>query len=474
MKISYYILGAVACFFTFQACEEENLYEVGSTIQPGGDKSIVYTDTFQLQSSTVQIDSVYSKSVYAYLGELYDPVFGNLKSDYICQLYSSEGFQFRQTPIDGKIDSVVLTIFYTRGSWIGDSLAPMQAKVFPVIKQLDGLFYNNIDPKEYADMLNPLGEQVYTPRDMTVSDSIWNLTSSDDNYYYTHLRMKLPTELGQKFYDESVNKPGTFANQQSFNKFFPGLYVTNTFGSGNIIQIKNIATDMSIYYKYTAKDTAGKDTIIVTNEIFTTTPEVLQVNNFINTDITHLLKPNDEFSYLKTPAGVFTRLTLPTKEIFATIKDRRVNNAYLALKAMKQDEWKYMLKPADYLLLIPEDSVVNFFKQGRIDNSVTSFTSYQYETGITDANGYPSSLPLTYLFGNIGNMLIYYQANHPDLEELNLLVVPVERTFQMYNGQSTGVTATLNNYLRPSGVTLRKDPVAMQFQIITSKDADKD
>jgi hypothetical protein len=349
----------------------------------------------------------------------------------------------------------------------------MQVKVFPVIKQLDGLFYNNFDPKEYADMLNPLGEQAYTPRDMSVKDSIWNLSNTDANYYDARLRMRLPTELGQKFYDETVNRPGTFANQQAFNKFFPGLYVTNTFGSGNIIEIKNVYTNMSIYYRYMAKDTAGQDSVAVFNEIFTSTPEVLQINNFINTDISHLLKPNDEFTYLKTPAGIFTRLTLPTKEIFATIKDRRVNNAYLAMKAMKQEEWEYMLKPADYLLLIPEDSVVNFFKQGRTDNSITSYVSYTYETGPTGTSGSPTSLPLTYLFGNIGNMLIYYQATMPDLEELNLLVVPVERTDQLYNGQATGVY-TLNNYLRPSGVTLRKDAAAMQFQIITSKDADKD
>jgi hypothetical protein len=222
-----------------------------------------------------------------------------------------------------------------------------------------------------------------------------------------------------------------------------------------------------------AKDTAGMDSVAKFSEVFTTTPEVLQVNNFINTDISHLLQPNDEFTYLKTPAGVFTRLTIPTKEIFSKIKGKRINNAYLALKAMKQEEWKYMLTPPSFLLLVPEDSVSTYFKKGKIDNNITSFASNKYEAtpSSSTASGWlEKALPLTYEFGNIGNILTFYQEVKPDMEELNLLVIPVDRTFQTYNGQSTGTTSTLSNYLRPSGVTLRKDTAVMKFQIITSVD----
>jgi hypothetical protein len=448
-------MGIAAGFFMLSGCNDE-MGLVGPTIQPDGDKSIVYTDTFMLEASTVWLDSVYGKSTYGLLGEFYDPLYGNLKSDYICQFYSSEGFRFRQMPIEGKIDSVALEIYYDRDDWTGDSLAPMQVEVFPVVKQLERNFYTHINPENYVDMQNPLGQQVYTPRNLNVSDSIWNLSSSDANYYYPHIRIQLPEALGQKFYDETLTHPASFDNQTSFNTFFPGLYVTNTFGSGNVVVVSNTA--LIIYYRYLAESSSGAmDSIINTNEVFTVTREVIQLNNFRNTDITHLLTPNDEYTYMKTPAGVFTRLTLPVKDILSRIKGRRIHDFTLSLKAMPQEEWKYTLTPPDYLLLIPEDSVSLFFKEGRLYNSVTTFISSQYTS-------------LTYSFGNISALLTYLQENALDnLEELHLLVVPVDVNIQTDSYTGAQSVTEMNNYLRPAGVRLRKDREALRFQIVTSK-----
>jgi hypothetical protein len=456
MKIGLYITGVTLCFFILNACNDE-MGTVGPVIQPEGDKMIVYTDTFKLEASTVLIDSVYAKSIYGLLGELYDPLFGSLKSDYICQFYISEGFRFAHTPIDGEIDSIILNIFYNRGEWVGDSLAPMEVTVFPIIKQLERNFYTRQNAQDYADMQNPLGQQSYTPRNLHVSDSIWNLPSTDANYYeYPQIKINLPKTLGQKFYDETVNHPSSFANQQTFNSFFPGLYVTNTFGSGNILTVNSTA--MTIHYRYlTASSSGAVDSIVNTYEVFTVTPEVIQLNNFYNTDISHLLDPNDSYTYLKTPAGVFTRLTLPVKEILSCIKDRRVSAFYLSLKAMPQEEWKYALTPPDYLLLLPEDSLSVFFKEGRLQNSVTSFVSSQYAS-------------LVYDFGNLSALLKYLMENEPEREKLNLLAVPVEMTTQQTSSGSI-VTISLNNYLKPSGVRLRKDGETLRFQIVTNKSA---
>jgi hypothetical protein len=222
MKIRLYIPGIILSFVIMNACNDQ-MGVVGPTIQSEDDKLTVYSDTFELKASTVLLDSIYAKSAYGLLGEFYDPMFGNLKSDYICQFYSAEGFRFAHTPIDGEIDSVDLNIYYDRGGWIGDSLSPMQMKVFPIIKQLERNFYTNTDPEEYADMQNPVGQQAYTPRNLHISDSIWNLSSSDNNYYYPRIKVSLPKSLGQKFYDETITHPTTIDTKQSFNKFFPRL-----------------------------------------------------------------------------------------------------------------------------------------------------------------------------------------------------------------------------------------------------------
>jgi hypothetical protein len=303
-------------------------------------------------------------------------------------------------------------------------------------------------------MLNPLGQQAYSPHDLHISDSVWNLTTSDNNYYYPRVKISLPKSLGQKFYDETVNHPSSFATQQSFNEFFPGLYVTNTFGSGNILIVSSTA--LAIHYRYlTASSSGAIDSIVNTYEIFTVTPEVIQLNNFRNTDISHLLEPNDSYTYMKTPAGIFTRITIPTKEILSRIKGRRVNNFHLALKAMPQEDWAYALTPPDYLLLLPEDSLATFFREGRVPNSVTSYVSSQYTS-------------LTYDFGNLAPLLNYLIANEPEKEEMNFLVIPIEMTTQQdYYGNT--VASSINYYLKPSGVRLRKESETLHFQVITSK-----
>ena len=46
---------------------------VGPSIQPGADRVKAYTDTFEVEMSTIKLDSVYARTVSGLLGELYDP-----------------------------------------------------------------------------------------------------------------------------------------------------------------------------------------------------------------------------------------------------------------------------------------------------------------------------------------------------------------------------------------------------------------
>ena len=80
-------------------------------------------------------------------------------------------------------------------------------------------------------------------------------------------------------------------NQETFNEFFPGLYVTTTFGSGNILSVASSV--LKIYYNYAVKSTAGKDSLITTWEAFSVTKEVIQLSRFKNMDMSQLLQPND-------------------------------------------------------------------------------------------------------------------------------------------------------------------------------------
>jgi hypothetical protein len=449
MKIKLFILGLSLGISILSGCNDD-LSQVGSSIQPDDDRPYVYADTFYMKGRTVLTDSVYARTIYGSLGEIYDPLYGNLKSDFMCQFYCPENFQFRKTPYNGKIDSVEFEILYN--SWIGDSLTPMRVQLYEVTSPLTRDFYTNIDPKEYCDMQKTLGQQTYTAFDMTVPDSVrYNALTT----YQPRVSIKMPTELGQRIYNATINTPEIYKDQDTFNEHFPGIYITNTFGTGNILNVEG--SGMKIHYKYAEKDTLGRDTIIQTYEYLSVTNEVIQLNRFKNTDISHLVEPNDSIAYMKSPAGVYTELTIPSKEIAPLLDTRIISSFNLTLKALPQEDWKYAFQPPTYVLVLPKDSINTFFQSNSIENNSTSFLGkYNYSNR-------------TYSFGNIARLLGTHAAKHPN-EDLVLSVIPVERrtgTSNDYSGNTTEYTVAIENYMKPSGVKLRIDKDAMLLRLTT-------
>ena len=450
MKNRLFILGVGLGLAILVGCNDE-LSEVGSSIQPDGDKSFVYVDSFQLSAKTVLMDSVYARTTSGLLGEIYDPLYGNIKSDYLCQFYCPENYQFQNTPLNGVIDSMDLRIFYS--SWVGDSLTPMQVTVYPITTVPERNFYTNVDPEKYCDMQTVLGQKMYTAYDVTISDSVRNgLTSTT---YTPVVRVKLPTEIGQDFYNETVNNPSSFENQDAFNQYFPGLYITNTFGSGNLLTVYQ--TSFFIYYRYTVEGSAGQDSIVNGREQFNVTREVIQLNHVANANLEPLLLPDEKYTYMRTPAGVYTELTLPITEIKETVGSRFLNNLPLTLHAMPQENWDYAFEPPSYLLLLPTDSVKGFFEQNKVENNETAFLSGIYDSSTR-----------TYTFGNISNLIKYQLENAPD-EDLQVSVIPVSRETQSDSYSGTEYTVTLSNYMLPSGVKIVKDNDYMKVGLTTSE-----
>jgi hypothetical protein len=471
---------------------DDNLTSVGTSIQPPGDFITVYTDTFTMTASTVKLDSIFAKTTECMLGEMYDPLFGEIKSDFLCQFYCEEGFEFAETPYEGKIDSIDLFIVYPNSngktSAFGDTILPMQVSVYPVKAPLARNFYTNDDPEKYCDMNNPLGRTTYTPYDMSVTDSVRNLTDSYGYSAYTPIiRIKLPIELGQKFYDELVDNPSTFASQESFNRFFPGIYLTNTFGSGNLIYTQGENISLRISYHIMKKDILGEDSAAYRSQWFYSTKDVVQINRFKNSNIDRLLEDSPTRTYIKAPAGVCTKLVIPTTKISSemNVKDRFINGFTLNLRYRPADEeGDFAYTPPSHLLLLPEDSVKTFFENGSIENYTTSFVSFMYDISGLYSTAFisPSATfygynpnTRTYSFGNISNLLKAHIENSPE-KDLSVLVIPVNRSYTSSSSSSspTYYTTGISHTLTPAGLIIRKEEEFMQIVVLSSKFEDKD
>ena len=472
MRINLRIAAALLCagwLSFFSACRDD-LTQVGSTTLPGGDRSTVYSDTFQMTASTIRTDSLYIRTDYGLLGDLDDPAFGRIKYDYLFQFYCQQGFRFPHTPQGGQIDSVVLNLRFE--NWTGDSRVTMRARVYALNREPKRLHYTRIDPTEYVDMQHPIGTRVYRLTDFSATaDSSYRdiYNASTRTYEQTkiarrNIRITLPTSLGQSLYDETVKRPATFASQRAFNSFFPGLYITTDYGSGSMIEVSD--TRMLIYYR--RPKSAKNDTLVRDSVTFLVTREVTQYNHVSVADDASLLTAGgDSIAYVKTPAGICPRIVIPTREIARTTAGRVLNTAAFSLRFMPRDEWSNALVPPPFLLLLPEDSVRAFFENHTIDNGLLYQRSTD-EVGSADI-GF-SATTRTYYYANIVP-LIEAQIKRDPSRDLRLLAIPVNRRYAVSKQRNGTVRTTtgITPYLYPSGARLRIAPANMRLVLLSGK-----
>lgn len=462
MKNKFLLIGIAA--LALVGCNDE-LNLVGPSIQPESDQLIVYADTFELKAKTFEVESIYSRTTRALLGNFEEDLFGTLKADYMCQFYCPEDFKFKHTPIDDKIDSSEFRIVYY--SALGDSLAPMNAQLFQLNKTLPKEFYTNVNPNEYYSKSDLLGEKLYTSVDMSLPDSIKNLIALGK--YASNVLIELPNKFGQDFYDRSRSNPENFKDQEAFNEYFKGVYVTTNFGKGNILNVSGSSITFFYKYMHEGKTSAGKDTSYVkkTSEHFIVTPEVYQLNQFKNGSMEDLLIPNDSVSYFKTPAGVFTEIEIPLKEMAEKVKGRILSNLLFSLTALPPVDWEYSMtiKAPEYTLLLPKDSINTFFVEKSVENNKSSFLSQNYYEVLNKTDR------REYNFGNISALLRTAieesEKSGKPIENIKMAIVPVDRIATQ--SQSGTYTTRLDNYLSPSAVKLNIKPEALKIEIISSE-----
>lgn len=458
MKLqTLYKLLFIALATMFVSCND-TLEKIGFSIQPENDRVSVGKDTLELSSRTIQVDSIFSRTKYPILGEYIDPVFGSVRSEYVGEFYYPENQGFKDGAI---IDSVRLTVSYT--SIIGDSLAPMSLAVYKVTDKLPkNKDYTNFDPKTKSDMSAPLGTQIFTGKNNTYRTETYYSGSTAQTIKIYEIYTPLPLSIGQSFLDE-YKKPdhGALRNTDTFRDFFPGLYVTTDFGNSTILNVN--LTSLNVFYKYTdPKGSSVKEDTIRTSEFrLNITPEVTQIN-YIQNNNDQLLEPNANGTFIKSPAGVNTEITIPVSKIYSDLTTRSLNQARFVVYALpeaNQDE-KVKLTPPDYLLLINKDSLQGFFENRKLHDNVTSFyASFNQDT-------------YSYNFGNIAAMINYYKKQKKEAFDLTYYLVPVDITFtttgSSYYSTRTSTPTAIYNQMKPSAVMLENKPEKLKLDIIYS------
>jgi hypothetical protein len=319
-----------------------------------------------------------------------------------------------------------------------------------VVEELDKpieenkLYYSNFDPEASGYIRNGGLKQakVYSMVDLTLSDSLRYVRQANNYYTYINIPLNKPykakdgvtynnygTYLMRTYYQH----PEYFKTAFSFIKnVCPGFYIKTVDGQGVMAEVLNV--QLNVEYKFKTDGTEYNG-----SKIFYGTEEVMQTTHISNDKgkIDSLVNKVKDCTYLKTPAGIFTEVTLPIDEI----KKGHANDSILSAKVIFQrmadqnNRTDDLLNDATELLMIERDSLYSFFEKSNVTNKRTSFLAT-----------FNSSMN-TYTYNNISSLINHMYANR-DKGSKNwnkVVLVPVKTSSVSTSAYTSATVTGINN-----------------------------
>lgn len=438
------------------ACDEST-DQIGISLVDNADLLEVTTDSFNVSSKSVLVDAVLGKNGIGYLGRIKDPETKDLiSSSFMSQVATIENYSFPQktliaNTVNGEVqaDSCVVGLYFSE--FYGDSLAPLKINMQELVKPLpeSSNYYSNFDLVENGylrtDGINL--DKVCTLADFTYSDKE---RSSSANGKRIQFSLNTPykdksgvtySNYGTYILQTYYQHPEYFKNSQTFRTHVvPGFNFSVKSGLGAMVYITNVQLNVFL----TRKEADNKKSVYMAS--FPGTQEVLQTSKVINdTDKLQQLVDDNSCTYLKTPAGIFTELTIPVDQILKGHEKDSINSAKIVLQRINEEASDdYQLPVPTQLLLLPKNQLNTFFENRMINDNVTSYiVSRDYNV---DGNNRFSSYKNTYTFSNIAGLIKAMaklkQKNSTDWNKV--VIVPVTTTTATIN-QATYTTSIRHN-----------------------------
>lgn len=422
--ITYSMKFKLLAVFTFTAllysCDDSTT-GVGDFVS-NLDKIEAFSDTYKVTSRTHKLDKVYSRTNKAYLGKYTDPYFGQYSANFITQINCPENFELPEKL--KEITSASLELYYT--GFYGDSLATLTVQVDELDKKITDedtdLYYTDFTPeKYYNENSNCIAKKSYAAVDKSVSDSIRN--TSD---YYPSIKIDLGKDFGKRIENLYRSNPEYFKDAYSFiNNVLKGFYVHTTQGDGSVVYIKDIWLRLNMKYE-TKSQTTGNDTIVEGNTVLAASKEVLMSTRLYNAEEQLDKLVNDKkHTYLKTPAGLCTEITLPINEIYDTHKEDTLNSVTLSIKkyryAGNENSNTFTMGIPQNVLMVRKGDIDTFFEQNKTYDNKTSFLG----TYSSNTNSYTFS-KLNRLISNIFSEIRSGEEYTEDRDKVLLIPVTTE------------------------------------------------
>lgn len=423
MKILRLLTVLVIAALTFAACDDTT-EGIGGSITNKIDNINISNSAFNVTTKSIVADSVLSRNNTGLIGKMKDPETGNyVKGDYMTQLGVLPTFSVDTLDIkkanNGSIEADSCYLLVSYNASYGDTIAPMKVTAYEMTEPMreDQEYYSNYDAFKngWVNENNPHWSSNY------------NLSNTSDVKNFKIYLNKEYKKDGKTYKNYGSYILQTYAEHPKYFKtnfkflhnVCPGFYIKNVGGTGNMAKIWN--TELIFYWKKTikAKDGVTDSTGIGYNR-FDGTEEVLQLNKIENdTENLKKLASQEDWTYLKSPAGIFTEVTLPIDDIMKGHEKDTLNTATISFPRLNNadEDNPYNFATPSTILMVQKDSLQSFFEKSKLADNRTSYTASYSSTG-TYKNAYT--------FQNIANLVSAMYKNKGKGENWNKVVlVPV-------------------------------------------------
>ncbi len=439
-------LAAAVCIIV--SCDDET-GSIGGNVMPGHDEMEITQGIYSVLSRSIKADSVLGTTSTSYLGKITDPETNATTScDFLAQFHILENLTFPKNGTlvmdNGTVEADSVNIRLYVSNYYGDSLNSMKLGVYELdtanaLKE-NMIYYSNIDPWKYVNKKETAirKELSFSVIDMTLSDSLKNAYSSSKN-----ILIKLPKDYGTFIMKKYYENPSNFADSYSFiHNVCAGFYYRIISGNGTMLNID--AASLNVYFRY-----KQGDSIINGVQKMATTEEVLQNTRIENKNTDKLLEA-ENYTYLKTPAGIYTEATLPIDSIYNNHINDTINSAKISFTRINDNtHTTYNLPVPQNLLMVKSDELYSFFEKSKVADGSTSYvTTYSEKENAYTFNNISALISNMYAVRKEGAGVknsdpqaikeakyAKWEAEHPTWNKVTL--VPVNTT---YSQQTTGYT----------------------------------
>lgn len=428
MKILRLLTVLVIAALTFAACDDTT-EGIGGSITNKIDNINISNSAFNVTTKSIVAGAVLSRNNTGLIGKMKDPETGNyVKGDYMTQLsvlptFSVDTLDYIKQANKGSIEADSCYLLVSYNASYGDTIAPMKVTAYEMTKPMaeDQEYYSNYDAFKEG----------WVSENNQHWSSNYNLSNTSDVKNFKIYLNKEYKKDGKTYKNYGSYILQTYAEHPEYFKtnfkflhnVCPGFYIKNVGGTGNMAKIWN--TELIFYWTrhktIKKKDGVTDSTVVgIGYNRFDGTEEVLQLNKIENdTKNLEKLASQKNWTYLKSPAGIFTEVTLPIEDIMKGHEKDTLNTATISFPRLNNadEDNPYNFATPSTILMVQKDSLQSFFEKSKLADSRTSYTASYSSTG-TYKNAYT--------FQNIANLVSAMYKNKGKSENWDKVVlVPV-------------------------------------------------